>query len=54
MHALPVAYVGVQLAEYEKDIQENSLRIWFAEIRVLWHATDDILEDLAAELLILA
>jgi hypothetical protein len=54
VHSLPVAQVGVQLAEDEQYIQHHSLCIRLTEVEVLRHTPIDVLLDLGAELFVLA
>ena len=53
MHALPIADIRVELAEYKQDIRKHLLCLWLAEVEVLRHASVNILLDLCSELLIL-
>lgn len=49
VHALSIAHVGIQLAEYEQDIEQHLLGVGLAEVGVVGHAAVDILEDFGAQ-----
>ena len=54
MHALPIAYILIYFEEDEQDIQKESLRLRLSEIRLLGHASFDVLENLCPNFLILS
>lgn len=49
MHPLPIPDILIQLAEYEKYVQEQCLRPRFTEVEIVRHAALHVLENLIPE-----
>jgi hypothetical protein len=53
VHALSITNVRVQFAKDKEDIQHDGLGVWLAKVKIVRHASVDILHDFCTQSLVL-